>query len=138
MAMLDSILLVDDNEADLYLHKIAIRQANLTEQLLDFLDARQAYEYLLESEDTPNFPDMILLDINMPGMDGWDFIRESAERLNNRLPKIIMLLSPTPFPHVLELCQENEHVNGTISKPIDPVELSRLVPNLYHKINKNC
>lgn len=69
------VLIVDDDKMVLYFHKILVRESGLSENPLVFMDGREALDYLLE-EKNPDKVYCVLLDINMPVMDGWTFLEK--------------------------------------------------------------
>ncbi len=68
-----SIMLIDDNEVDLYLHEKYLRLNQIASNTSAFGNVDEALSYLQDNDDKP-FPDVILLDIQMPALDGFDFI----------------------------------------------------------------
>ena len=74
---LDCIMLVDDSSDDNFFHERVINKSDLSEKIILKNSAAQALEYLRSTKNGGNIrPDLILLDINMPGMTGWDFLEE--------------------------------------------------------------
>ncbi|MEZ5105770.1 MAG: response regulator [Draconibacterium sp.] len=76
---LDCILLVDDDEVSNYLNTILIEKTGIDVQIEITLNGLMALEYLTCSgryKDKPGYPrpGLVLLDINMPGMNGWEFL----------------------------------------------------------------
>jgi CheY-like chemotaxis protein len=111
------ILLVDDSEPDNVFHEAVIRAAGFTGDLLVFEDATQALDDLRA---LPHGPlSLVLLDINMPGMDGWEFI-EAARPLLQRNPAIVLvMLSSSALREDREQAARAEVVNGYLTKPLD-------------------
>ena len=74
---LKCILLVDDNPDDNFFHERVIKKSNLAEIVVAKQTGVEALEYLkLEKDDVELHPELIFLDINMPGMNGWEFLEE--------------------------------------------------------------
>lgn len=84
-----TILLIDDDDISNILNQMVITIADPDVKLIVFSNAVDAFTYLEEGKEP--LPDFILLDINMPIMDGWQFAKK-CEALNSRL-KIIVLSS---------------------------------------------
>jgi len=70
------ILIVDDSPAFNHLTKLALQRSGLDCQIIDVSNGQRAIQYLADAE---KYPDMILLDINMPVMDGFEFLEEYAK-----------------------------------------------------------
>ncbi|HEY6162136.1 MAG TPA: response regulator [Bacteroidia bacterium] len=89
---LDNILVVDDDKIYQLLCKQIIKNANVTNNVISCLSAEEGIDLLKKQEP---LPELIFLDINMPGMNGWDFL-EAFKRLDKSIRdrvKIVMLSS---------------------------------------------
>lgn len=87
---IESILVVDDSDAEQFLCKHVIRAYDKDIEILTACDGKDALE-LLNTID--NLPDVILLDINMPRMNGLEFLEHFAERYGNSEVRLAMLSS---------------------------------------------
>ena len=81
MDKIKHILVIDDDSIDNFVSKTLIEKSNLVEQVTTIDDARDAIEYLKDqiAEKATELPNIIFLDINMPAMSGWDFLKEFSE-----------------------------------------------------------
>ena len=71
--MNSQIILVDDNAGVLFLHELMIRESGLADHVLTYDRAEKALQFL-NNRDMNGMKYLVFLDINMPGMNGWDFL----------------------------------------------------------------
>ena len=119
------VMLVDDNPIDLFLHKKLLSLGGIAEAFVEFSNGAQALEYLQNLEAAPqDVPQVLLLDIQMPLMNGFDFLVHF-----DQLPDVvksktrIFTLSSTNNQEDLWKLKRNPHVEGTLRKPLDEVML---------------
>lgn len=121
------ILLVEDNPGDVRLTREAFRQASLANDLDVVRDGEAALEYLHqrgEHEGAP-VPSLILLDLNLPKVDGMDVLETIKEEPELRRIPVVVLTGSDAEEDVVE-SYEN-YVNAYLTKPIDPDEFVDLV-----------
>lgn len=82
--------IIDDDEIYLFSIKKVIEVNKLSEKVLEFRNGQEALDFFSTCSDHTNLPDVILLDINMPVMNGWEFIEE-FKKLKPAIDKNIML-----------------------------------------------
>lgn len=99
---LNCVLLIDDDFATNFINKKIVQKANITSHIQVALNGKEAIDYLcnkgkFKSVETINpQPELIFLDINMPVMDGWEFINAYKNLIPDEQKKkinIIMLTS---------------------------------------------
>ena len=103
------ILIVDDDPNVRLLLAETLDRAGV-----DFLTAAGGEEALLLVEDTE--PDLLLLDVTMPGTDGWQVIREVRAYPSTRDLPIVVLSDNVSIPNVMSY-----GVQANVCKPIDPI-----------------
>lgn len=94
---LKCIMLIDDNDDDNFYHERIIRKSNAAETVITERSADAALNRLKNQPDT--IPDLIFLDINMPGMNGWEFLQEYSKldkHLQSRLVIVLLTTSENP------------------------------------------
>jgi CheY-like chemotaxis protein len=124
MKKVNCILLVDDDESDNYYHEYTIKKADISEVLKIVTDGSLALEYIFkaghneQSEDYP-LPDIIFLDINMPRMNGFEFLEE-YKQLDERLRSgiVITMLTTSLNPHDKERAIQSGSVSEFLNKPL--------------------
>ena len=93
---LNCILLVDDDSATNFLHKRIIERTNCTKDIKTFQTAQKALDYLTGKKNGKNpKPDLIFLDINMPGLNGWDFLEAYLALPKGQIWNIIIVMLTT-------------------------------------------
>ena len=71
------VVIIDDDAVVLFLHKILVQRSTLSSSLQCFNNGTEAYSYLCNR--TSNHPILVLLDINMPFMSGWEFLEKLSQ-----------------------------------------------------------
>jgi len=99
------IMLVDDNSADNYYHERIIIKNDAADHVVIKESGLDALEYLESTINPDNpLPDLIFLDINMPGMNGWEFLEEFKKldkALQSKLIVIMLTTSVNPEDEAL-------------------------------------
>lgn len=67
-----TVVLVDDDPVVLFLHQILIKRGEFDEQTFSFKDGKKALDFITRNKEKAPF--LVLLDINMPVMNGWEFL----------------------------------------------------------------
>jgi CheY-like chemotaxis protein len=88
-------MLVDDNYADNYYHSVEIKKTNPGLVIIEKSMALDALRYLEWNKKTNFLPELIFLDLNMPGMDGWEFLEEYRKLKISHIKIIILSTSRT-------------------------------------------
>lgn len=126
------VMLVDDSETDIFLHSIIIEQASFASNILTFEDGRDALNYLMSHKDDPEkLPCLLLLDLNMPLMNGLKFLEEWEKFPEDIQKKCkIVMLSSSENPKDIEAATSNKYVLDYFVKPLSTEALEKVKPML--------
>ena len=114
--------IIDDDEVYINLIKKVIDLKKLSENLLVFNNGRDALDYftaIIENVSQNAFPEIILLDLNMPVMDGWDFLK-SFTQINppKHIKTTLYIVSSSIDPFEIEKAKSFSSVTDYLIKPI--------------------
>jgi CheY-like chemotaxis protein len=120
---INTILLIDDDLAINFLHKRLLTKIDLAETIMPSFNGVEAIRDVKHLNNSLGTNDLVLifLDINMPIMDGWDFL-EIFKQLSNELKYNykIFVLSSSINPDDIEKAKNNSFVTDYCSKPLNP------------------
>jgi CheY-like chemotaxis protein len=129
-------LIIDDSEVQLYIAQFLITKHAISKTTATFVSARSALEYLTSiKNNSEDLPDLILLDISMPDMDGFQFLEAYMtihDSPGKRCP-IAMLTSSTNASDI-ERARTYPSVKGYLIKPIDADTTVEQLINLHSTI----
>jgi len=121
MALKIKILIIDDDEINNLICTKVIKDYSQETKVDSVTSGSKGLDYLnnLMSKIDGELPDVIFLDINMPAMNGWDFIRE-YRKINSNMDKEIKLfvLTSSQYYQDSELADQYTEVKKLITKPL--------------------
>lgn len=129
-AKIADILLVEDNPGDVRLTREALKESKISNNLHVVTDGVQAMDFLKRQGEHSGAirPDLVLLDLNLPRMDGREVLAEiKADPELRRIPVVIMTSSEAEQDI---LTTYNLNANAYVTKPLDLEQFVRVVHSI--------
>lgn len=121
---LNCIMLIDDNPGDNRYHQIVIEGMNITDRIEIALDGMEALNILKNKI----APDLIFLDINMPKMNGWEFLEAYKKLgLEEKAKIIIVMLTTSENPKDYKKTEQIKEVSGFYVKPLTEENMTKIL-----------
>ncbi|TGK21005.1 response regulator [Leptospira fluminis] len=123
------LLLIDDDDIFVAIAKRTIEKAGILENFDVFSDGEGAISFLKDHiTDPESIPDFILLDINMPYMDGWQFLEEYSLFEGMLLKKpIIYMISSSVDDADIKKAKDIPYVRDYLIKPVSADSFRRIL-----------
>jgi CheY-like chemotaxis protein len=126
---IERVMLIDDSEADNVYHQIMIERSGVVEEVVVAESGFEALSYLKDGA-SPDV-NLIFLDINMPGMNGFEFLEQYA-RLNDRHPAaVVVMLTSSPSSEDHRRATEYPAIKAYMTKPLSAEATAKLVEQFF-------
>lgn len=132
---LNCILLVDDDEPTNFLNKMVVEDFDCAKTIKIADSGQDALSYLEKAagpHGDPSSPDLIFLDINMPAMNGWEFLeRYSGLDEQHKANVVIVMLTTSLNPDDRAKAGSIPDVSGFETKPLTPEKLHAILKKYF-------
>jgi CheY-like chemotaxis protein len=127
-----TVMVIDDSEVDVTIFKKIVEFTSTGLNVISHLSALTAIEYFRRlGPDSKDVPSIIFLDINMPLMDGFEFLEEMKGHANEYFNKCrVIILSSSENPRDFEKWKKYRNVDSYIVKPLLPHDLLKIAASL--------
>ncbi|HTJ50186.1 MAG TPA: response regulator [Cyclobacteriaceae bacterium] len=125
---LNCIMLIDDNPDDNFFHERVIKKCDAAENVIIMQSASVALEYLKSKPAIS--PDLIFLDINMPGMNGWEFLNE-YNMLDKSLQHQVIIIMLTTSENPDDQIKAVNITTDFKTKPLTKVMLEEIITKYF-------
>lgn len=138
---LDCILLIDDDQATNFFNQLLIESLNIDTHVESVSNGLDALNYLnsenqYKSKANMPQPGIVLLDLSMPSMDGWEFLRNYNEIANHRKEKMLLaILTCSLKPDDRKKAEENHDVVDFFYKPLREDFLEKIIVDNFKEIS---
>ena len=116
----ENVMIIDDNLIDLYISSRIITKNNFGKKVLQYSSAIEALKYLQENQDNNSqLPEVIFVDIYMPGMSGFEFMKE-YDKLSTPLKDLckVFIISSSLDEQDLNCANNDKNIVAMKEKPI--------------------
>ena len=134
---LNGVLIIDDDEATNFFNQMIVEKSGCTDFIKVAQSGKEALDYLTKcvqdegGEKRFPCPDLIFLDINMPAMDGWEFL-DRYKKLNKEHQgnSIVVMMTTSLCPEDIARSKEMPEISGFENKPLTSEKLNRILKNI--------
>lgn len=130
-------MLVDDDQTTNFLNQLLLKKLSVTERILVALDGQEALQQLQQNCEplTPECPVLILLDVNMPGMNGIQFLEAYQNLpLAQKHAIVIVMLTTSLHPRDVQRVEQLNVVSGFISKPLTADKVNGILQTHFSQL----
>ena len=137
MKKIDCILLIDDNKATNFLHETLIEELDVAQNIAIEYNGRDGLAFLENYSREGKFPEVILVDIHMPVMDGFDFLDGYQQRhFHQKFDSLVVMLTTSTNPRDMDRIREAGFA-GYLPKPLTEEHILSLIETYSGGAHRN-
>jgi CheY-like chemotaxis protein len=131
MNKLKSILLIDDDDVTNFLHRSLLSELDLAENIIVKNNGLDGLKYIQSLKNGTPYPDMIMVDLKMPVMDGFEFMQEfqklkASEGKSSKLVALTTSSNPSDIKKIDEI-----GIDGFMNKPLNKDKVQVIVEEFF-------
>lgn len=136
---LNCILVIDDDEPTNFFTQMILEECNCARHIKVVQSGPEALAYLAKSEQAEKqgdgypSPDLIFLDINMPAMNGWEFLEE-YKKMDMASRIIIVMLTTSLFPEDRLKAESIQDISGFENKPLTGEKIKSILAKYFKNV----
>ncbi|WP_426490414.1 response regulator [Hymenobacter sp. 102] len=131
---LRTVVLVDDNETTCFLNNRLLSRLDVAEQVLTYFRAEQAYQELWGTTNdgqAPTPPELVFVDLKMPGMDGFEFLKLYSSLPEDVRKKTVLAVLTTSM-HAADTARVAQHEGVEyLAKPLTEEKMEKLLQKRF-------
>ncbi|PRX54802.1 response regulator receiver domain-containing protein [Flagellimonas meridianipacifica] len=123
------MLLVDDDETTNFLNRFFLKQLDDDLPVNIVSNGKEAIEFLEHESNTEEMPCLLILDTNMPIMNGWEFLDTYTQQFNPEFKKniVVVMLTALDTQETTEMAMAHPSVSDTAQKPLSDLKFKELI-----------
>ena len=129
MGKLKSVLLVDDDDTTNFLNTFFINQVDTTLEVNVVQNGKEAIDFLILNSKEEIWPCLLILDTNMPVMNGWEFLSAFEEKIDTTTKEntTIVMLTSLDLDNSVQKAMNDPNFSDTEQKPLSDLKFRALI-----------